>query len=105
MLMLSREYADKFPNFATEISDSGSAEAVFSKVYGKTLARMHVKVGTTSYTLLIRAPDKVPINNSAGAAVNMTCGPQDTSVSVEYTPNSDEKYHTTGDVQTIEFLR
>jgi hypothetical protein len=43
VLMLSRDYADKFPNFATEISDSGSEEAVFSKVYGKTLARMHVK--------------------------------------------------------------
>jgi len=36
--MLSREYADKFPNFAADISDSGSAEATFSKIYGKTLA-------------------------------------------------------------------
>jgi len=66
-------------------------------------ARMHVLEGTTSYLLLIRTPDRVAIRNNLGASVDMTCGAQDTAVSVEYTLVRDEKNGTIGDVRAIEF--
>ena len=68
-------------------------------------ARMHVVDGTTTYLLLIRKPDRVAIRNNLGATVDMTCGAQDTPISVNYTLVRDEKFDTTGDVQAIEFLQ
>jgi hypothetical protein len=61
--------------------------------------------GTTTYLLLIRKPERVAIRNNLGAAIDMTCGAQDTAVRVGYTLVRDEKYETAGDVQAIEFLQ
>jgi hypothetical protein len=66
-------------------------------------ARMHIAVGTTNYMLLIRNPERVAIRNNLGASVDMTCGAQNTAVSVEYTQVRDDTYGTTGDIQSIEF--
>jgi hypothetical protein len=68
------------------------------------VARIHVNAGGADYSLLIRKPDRIAIRNNLGAAVEMTCGHQDTPVAVEYTLMRDEKYETTGDVQSLEFL-
>jgi tetratricopeptide (TPR) repeat protein len=40
MLMLSDSYAKQFGQFALEVSNSGSSEAAFQKVYGKELAEV-----------------------------------------------------------------
>jgi tetratricopeptide (TPR) repeat protein len=68
------------------------------------MARMHIRAGGSAYTLLIRKPDQIAIRNTDGVSVNMTCGPQDTPISVEYTPGADAKYGTSGDIRTLEFL-
>ncbi len=70
-----------------------------------SVARMHIVDGSTTYVLLIRKPDHVAIRNNLGASVEMTCGAQDTSVSVDYTLANDPKYQTIGDVQALEFLQ
>ena len=68
------------------------------------MARMHIRAAGSEYRLLIRKPDQVSIRNADGATVNMACGPQNTAVSVEYSPAADAKYGTTGDVRVLEFL-
>jgi tetratricopeptide (TPR) repeat protein len=68
------------------------------------MARMRVRVAGSEVRLLIRKPDQVAIRNRDGATVNMTCGPQNTPISVEYSPATDAKYGTSGDVRELEFL-
>lgn len=66
-------------------------------------ARMHIASDGMTYLLLIRKPDQVAVRSNQGTAVNMTCGRQNTPVTVEYRPVRDDKYDTGGDVQAIEF--
>ena len=69
------------------------------------VARIRLNADGTDYSLLIRKPDRVAIRNNLGAAVEMKCGDQSTPVAVEYTLERDEKYSTSGDVQSLEFLQ
>jgi tetratricopeptide (TPR) repeat protein len=68
------------------------------------MARMRVRTAGAEYRLLIRKPDQVAIRNADGDSVNMTCGPQNALISVEYSPAPDAKYDTSGDVRALEFL-
>jgi tetratricopeptide (TPR) repeat protein len=68
------------------------------------MARMHIRAAGSEVRLLIRKPDQVAIRNRDGATVNMACGPQNTAVSVEYSPTADAKHGTTGEVRVLEFL-
>jgi hypothetical protein len=40
MLMLSEEYAEKFPAFVARLSAKRSAQVAFSDVYGKSIAQI-----------------------------------------------------------------
>jgi tetratricopeptide (TPR) repeat protein len=68
------------------------------------VARMHVSAEGKTHVLLIRTPDRIQIRNGTGAPVNMTCGPQDTPISVDYLPHADAAHNSTGDVYAIELL-
>jgi hypothetical protein len=68
------------------------------------MPRMHIRAGGSAYTLLIRKPNQIAIRNTDGGSVNMTCGPQNTPISVEYTPGTDTNYGTSGDIRGFEFL-
>ena len=65
---------------------------------------MHVKTGATTVLLLIRTPDRVTIRNQQGPTIDMTCGPQNAAVSVEYVPAPDQATNTAGEVKAIEFV-
>ncbi len=57
-------------------------------------ARMQVLAGDATLRLLIRKPGRIAIRNNAGSTVNMTCGPQDTPVLVEYIDATDAEHGT-----------
>lgn len=69
------------------------------------VARLHVQDGEAIRKLLIRNPTAVTIRNTAAYTTEMTCGPQNTGINVEYTPSVDAKHQTVGDVRAIEFVK
>jgi len=67
------------------------------------MARLHVRTADGTVRLLIRKPDAIVIRGSEAGAVNLTCGPQDANVFIEFVPHPDAEQSTVGDVATLEF--
>ena len=67
------------------------------------MARLHVRTSDGTLKLLIRKPDAIVIRGSDSGAVNLTCGPQDANVFIEFVPHPDAEQSTVGDVATLEF--
>jgi tetratricopeptide (TPR) repeat protein len=68
-----------------------------------TMARLHVVEGSVTHVLLIRDPNQIAVRGSAPGPVNLSCGPQDRTVTVEYLPVRDAAQKSSGEVSSIEF--